>query len=170
LEQFNSFVFALNNRMQHLPVAERQRRMGIILQDLGQTDVFTPINDMSDDEDDEFEKEEEEACDTSMSHEQRIRELTAIYSNSGIPEDEEETQEEVEREYVVKKRRGNRDLHEAVRMNDVVLVTNLIAAGADPHEKNNSGYSAVDLAFLEENEEIISVFRTAGCLPSVNAA
>jgi len=160
---FNSFVFDLNNRLQHLPLEVRQRYMRKTMEDLEGTFIFTPANELEDPED-EFEEEKEAlACDNAMSREDRIKELTAFY---GVKGDEFEDEEEIqEREYSVKKRCGKTDLHEAVLMGDLVLIEQLIEDGADVHAKNNNGHTAIYLAFLEENEAVIALLRKMKVLP-----
>lgn len=165
MEQFNFFVLSLNNRMQHLPLEVRQRRMKTILEDLEKTYAFTPIEELvEEDEEDFLLEEEEEAFESSLTREQRIRQLISLYSKTPL---NEETDEDRDREHVIKKRKGNQDFHDAVRMDDEALMLSLHESGASPHEKNNSGYSAVELAFLEENDKAISFFRKYGYIQEI---
>ena len=166
---FNSFVFDLNNRLQHLPLEVRQRYIEKALADLSGTLVFADPNDLVDPNEEDSEDEQETAAfDNTMSREERIKELTAFY---GVKGDEDEDAEEVqEREHTIKKRCGKTDLHDAVLMGDLPLIEQLISDGADVNAKNNNGHTAIYLAFLEENEAVIALFRELGVIPSPAAA
>jgi hypothetical protein len=162
LHQFNSFVFDLNNRLQHLPLEVRQRQMKKVLDDLSGTLTFTPPEDLADPEDDFEDEQENIACENAMGREDRIKQLINFY---GVQGDTDESEEEaLEREHVVKKRCGKTDLHEAVMMGDLPLIRQLISEGADVNAKNNNGHTAIYLAFLEENEAVIGLLRELGII------
>jgi len=165
VEQFNFFVLSLNNRLQHLPADVRQRRMKKIMSDLErlpdgeESHIFTPLDMLADDDWDDA--TENIACENAMGREKRIKQLQSFYNGS---EDEATEEVEQEREHAVKVRCGKTDLHDAVLMGDCDLIRRLIADGADIHAKNNNGQTAVYLAFLEENEAVIEVFRELGII------
>lgn len=163
MEQFNHFVLSLNNRIQHLPLETRQERMTKILNDVEhlsdgeESHIFTPLSLLCEEE---YEEGEEIACENAVAREQRIMELQAFYNIPGEVDEEEQ-----EREQAVKKRCGKTDLHDAVLMGDCDLIRRLVKDGADIHAKNNNGQTAVYLAFLEENEEVIALFRELSIIP-----
>lgn len=165
VEQFNHFVFELNNRIQHLPFEVRQQRMKQIIEDVERLEdgeeshIFTPLCLLCDDDNDDT---EELACENAVAREQRIRELQAFYNVPGEIDEEEQ-----ERELAIKNRCGKTDLHDAVLMGDCDLIRTLIQNGADINAKNNNGQTAVYLAFLEENEEVISLLRELKVIPSI---
>lgn len=74
------------------------------------------------------------------------------------------TKEELERRGGV---RGSTPLHVAATYGEVEVVKLLLAAGADPNERNGAGENGIQLAALGNHHETVRVLLGAGASPSL---
>ena len=155
---FNLFVFQLNNRRQHDSKEMRHRIIGRVIEDLSDTDIFTPLYKMS--SDDGFESESELiACENDLIREKRIKDLQDHYNVEGVSD------EVLEQERILASRCGKTDLHEAVSARDAESVRRILEEGnADLDVKDNNGYTAAHAAVVEGYGEIVELFKDKGLL------
>lgn len=162
---FNQFVFDLNNRLQTLEPKKRQRIIERILKDLSHTDVFTPLHKMTSDLDylDDDNDNKNNITFDALENDRELR-ISKLQEKYNIKPDKQ-TKEILEREKVVRTRCGRTDLHDAVSMGDLGLIRKLVVEDKiDPSIKDNNGHTAVHIAVLEQNSEVIELLKELNCI------
>ena len=153
----NATLFRLNNRLQSVDTNKRKRVMGRIIADYDEMGIFDPIED---DDDFDFETSCERADDNDRIIEDRVVEKEQHYN---IARDSRGMSEDRERE--VRQRCGKTDMHEAVLMRDFEMIRRIYESDPDSVKvKNNSGHTPITVAVIEEDAEMISLFKELGAI------
>lgn len=153
---FNRFIFNLNNRLQHHSLKKRLYMIQKIIKDLDTTEILKSIE-LDDDISSRTIK-----FNNILKHDQSIVNLKKKHGTyTG-----EINNEIIETERIARNRCGDNDMHEAVKMGDVGLIKHIYKTNPSSiDKKNNNGHNPIYVAFLEENEDAINIFREMGLIP-----
>ena len=164
----NVFIIRMNDQLKDKSFEDRTRVIKRILADLDATDILKPI-DVSYNEEDDFDFNFHKGV-------AKEPENVILWKDEEIQDRIRRKQEElatmlgVDKDEVVKtpfgstsvSRFGRSPLHEAIVAGDIKTVTSLIEQGLYLDAKDNNGLTALALARLEENIEIINIFEKHG--------
>lgn len=153
----NEFVRDSNKRLSAIPLELRKRVQERALAGLRLIGAFDPLFDA---EDEIFSDDFDEAADKEW----RIRQQQISH---GIEPDDEVVVSDEERQ-LIKHRHGKTDLHRAVEMGNVQEAMRLIKEGWNPLSVDNNGHDCIVIASLEENMEMLEMFRDEGLINEEN--
>lgn len=136
LGTINHFLLDLDRSLLKYPIEQRKRIREKIIDDLAKTEIFRSYCD-EDMEDYESEKDFREGI------------MTETLQEYGVEDDFEIN------------RFGRNKMHEAVITGDIELVKQLLISEPESiNTKDNNGNTPLQCAYLDENEELITVFRS----------
>lgn len=140
----NTFLLNLDRGLTKYPSEDRERMRTRILDDLKKDDILHPSYTallLGPDDDDEIS--------ISEIREERVK---VKQKELRIPPDESK----------VKYKYGRTQLHEAVVISDLELIRRLLRENHSVYVKDNNGNTPVDHAILDENIEVLSIFKEFG--------
>lgn len=151
----NKFLINLHERISEKTFEERKRIIDKILIDLDKTEILTPVE-LVDDEDEfdidfHLERDSDPENIVVLQNEEISKTIKRKQEILGISPFESKTT-----------RFGRTPLHEAVIAGDVSTVNSLLEQKLYIDIKDNNGNTAANLARLEENLEIIEIFKKYG--------
>jgi len=146
-------------RLQGLSLEKRKKIIGESVERMTRLGIFEPLHLSWEDDDDEFVIQDDEAVEAAS----RLKDRNAQIRMKQIalkikPMEGEDDVSEASSDY----RWGRTQLHEAVAMNDIVMAEKLIKEGHDITAKDNNGHTPIHIAVIEENKEMIVMFRQVG--------
>jgi hypothetical protein len=158
VNQFNTFVLGMNHNLRKYDVEKRKRILSKIVADLENTDIFSRLAD--EETDDDFESEE--GIDTSEIVHLKEEIILEKQREYGIEPDGPMSEEDNKERFIRQQQWGKRPLHEAVAASDLAGIRKLVVEGADVTEVDNNGHTPLYLAVLEENHEVVALFKELG--------
>lgn len=166
VKTFNKFAFDLNNRLQDSEYKHRIYHR--VLENLADSEIFKPLHEYADDFDDfdnalDFSDIPVALDDSQGEREHRIAQLRGKYT--GEFDTDEQIQIIIKEKRIKHMRHGKTDLHDAVSNGDLNKIKELITEeNIDVNLKDNNGHTAIYLACVQGNQDVIKLFQQLGCI------
>lgn len=173
--QYRQFIQNIDKKLQNAGVSpeRREKALADLERKYRDSDIFCPVCEMDQEEEDDIEEQEEPAMEVfaepfggvslspTMTPEQRIMAMQKYYETKNVF-DRSEMIDMDNSPINQQGAYGRTKLHDAVIANDMNLVRDLIANGADPAIPDRNGHTPYTMALLHEREDIITFFEEIG--------